>query len=42
MILEYFNAEDFEKDLGQFLNYDTTIQRNISVIKRLVKVRENK
>lgn len=42
MILEGFKDDNFEKDLGQFLNYDTTIQRNISVIKRLVKVRENK
>ena len=42
LILEGFKDDNFEKDLGQFLNYDTTIQRNISVIKRLVKVRENK
>ena len=32
--------DNFEKDLGQFLNYDTTIQHNMNTIKRLVKARD--
>ena len=39
MIAEEFDAENFEKNLGQFLNYDTTIQHNINAIKRLVKAK---
>lgn len=42
MILEGFDDDNFEKDLGQFLNYNTTIQHNMSVIKRLVKAKNNK
>lgn len=39
MTLDGFDGDNFEKDLGQFLNYDTTIQHNMNTIKRLVKAR---
>ena len=39
MTLDGFDEDNFEKDLGQFLNYDTTIQHNMNTIKRLVKAR---